>query len=256
MSQWDPDLYLRFQQERTQPALDLVNRIDLCEPGRILDVGCGPGNSTAVLRSKWPHAYIVGVDSSPEMIRKARADYPSGTWVRNDIEVWKPDEEFELVFSNAVLQWIPDQDAVIGKLLDLIRPGGMFAVQVPLTHDSPMHLALVELTKDPRWRPRLAAACAKLNYRDYSYYYNILTETTRDLRIWETLYYHRLDSHDDLIEWYSGTGLRPYLEALSDADSIARFTSELLERVQADYKEERDGKVLFPFNRLFFVATR
>ena len=190
------------------------------------------------------------------MIRKARVDYPAGTWIRDNIETWKSDEDFDIVFSNAVLQWIPDQVAVIGRLLDLTRPGGMLAVQVPLNHESRIHLALVQLAEDPRWRRKWTTTPGKLNYRNHSYYYNLLTQITGDLQMWETLYYHILDSHADLIDWYAGTGLRPYLEVLSDGKSRELFIRELMGRVKAGYKEHRNGKVLFPFNRLFFVATK
>src|SRR5476651_2000671 len=116
MPTWNADLYLQYANERTQPSIDLTTRIQLENPRQVIDLGCGPGNSTAVVRGRWPAANIVGLDHSPDMIAKARADFPDDSWELAEIPAWRPDRKFELVFSNAALHWVPDHAALIPHL--------------------------------------------------------------------------------------------------------------------------------------------
>ena len=143
MNKWNPDLYLKFADERTQPSYDLISRINIANPANIVDIGCGPGNSTKALRERWPQAHILGLDSSKEMIAKARVSYPQGDWVLADAANWKTDVKYDIVFSNATLQWIPNHERLLKTLFDCINTAGVLAVQVPANNSSPLHQALV-----------------------------------------------------------------------------------------------------------------
>ena len=257
MAQWDPRLYLKFGSERTQPSRDLVHRIDLDAPRRIIDVGCGPGNSTAELRRRWPGAHITGLDNSPAMIEAARAAYPQGAWVMGDAEAWQAGEPFDLVFANAVLQWLAEPPEACRKLLEQAAPGGALAVQVPAQahFGAPIYREVLAVAQDPAWSARLDAARAALHSAPASSYYDALRPHAARIDMWETTYYHVVEGPGALLEWYRGTGLRPFLEPLS-ADERARFERELLARYTAGYPRRPGGEVLFPFERLFFVAYR
>lgn len=254
MTTWNPDLYLKFEAERTQPAIDLAARIDLTAPARIIDIGCGPGNSTRVLRERWPAAQVSGLDRSPEMIAKARQACPQGEWITADAARWSPDALYSLVFSNAALQWIPDQRALLPRLFAAVEPGGALAVQVPANTDSPLYQAVQRVAQRPPWQERLAGCDQALTYRDAAFYYDILSSLSSRVSLWDTTYYHVLASRQGLIEWYSSTGLRPYLERLAENDLQQAFKREILAECQAAYPLQQDGKVLFPFRRLFFIA--
>jgi trans-aconitate 2-methyltransferase len=252
MDTWNPEAYLRFQEERTQPAKDLVSRIALAHPRSVVDLGCGPGNSTAVLRGTWPDADIVGVDNSDEMISAAMTGYPEGVWRKGDIgdlnEEWRSD----LVFSNAALQWVPDHRVLIPGLFGLVRPDGALAVQLPANKGSAIHRALQHSAADSRWRAH-TAGCGDLYYHDAAFYYSLLSPPARSLELWETTYYHQLDSHQDLISWYSSTGMRPFLDSLPE-DARRDFQWDVLSRCKDEYPLQEDGKLLYPFKRLFFIA--
>ncbi len=254
MPQWDADLYLKFGNERTQPVRDLLQRIALTEPRRIVDVGCGPGNSTAELRRRWPAASIVGLDKSPEMIAKARESFPEGEWIAGDAATWKASEPFDLVFSNAVWHWLRDHEGLVRHWLDQIAAGGALAFQVPAHYDSPLHREIVEISRDPAWDGRMAGARAALTHHPPAFYYDLLQSRSSRIDLWETTYYHVLAGPEAVVEWFRGTGLRPYLEALSSPEERQRFEALLLERYAKAYPRRPDGKILFPFRRLFLVA--
>jgi len=255
MTTWNPDLYLRFEAERTQPSIDLMARIDIDEPDSIIDIGCGPGNSTNVLRQRWPGARIVGLDNSVEMIAKARKAYPQGEWRVADGATWSEPQAYDLVFSNAALQWMPDHAGLVRRLFGAVRTGGALAVQVPANHDSPIYQAIDRVADRPRWRGTMQG-CARLVYREAGEYYDWLSALSGRVYVWHTVYYHVLANHQGLLEWYSSTGLRPYLERLTSAEERAAFQSEILDECRAAYPLQQDGKVLFPFRRLFFIAYR
>ena len=127
MAEWSPGQYLKFEDERTRPAGELLARVPLDRPRRVLDVGCGPGNSTELLAARYPQAEIVGIDSSPEMIAAARKRLPAADFAVADIFAWEPAAPFDLVYGNAVFQWVPDHLAVLARLLDGCPPGGAVA---------------------------------------------------------------------------------------------------------------------------------
>jgi len=255
MADWNPGLYLRFESERGKPIADLLARVGLPCPARVIDIGCGPGNSTECLARRWPGAEIVGLDSSKAMLEAAARRLPGPRWVERDaagdLSGLGP---FDLVFSNAALQWMPAHERVLPAWFALLRPGGVLAVQAPNNFDSPLHQALLALAGSEKWRGALPQARPQ-NYRDAGYYYDILSRLTADFELWATVYYHVLDCHEDMIEWYKGTGFRPYLEPL-DAPGQAEFLADMLEQARALYAPQADGKILFEFKRLFFTAVK
>jgi len=251
---WNPAQYLKFGAERTRPSLDLCARIP-GSPGRILDLGCGPGNSTAVLRERWPEAELAGLDSSAEMIAQARASHPAGSWILAGAEGYVPPEALDLVFSNAVLQWLPDHQRLLPRIMGWLAPGGCLAVQMPAKDGTRLRAVMAVVAARPRWRDALAGAEGALNFHDASFYYDLLAPSAQ-VDLWETVYHHPMASHRALIEWYEGTGMRPYLERLPDEAARAAFKAELLEECRGEYPVMADGKVVMPFKRLFFLAWK
>lgn len=256
MSAWNADHYLQFGAERTRPAVDLVQRIQIDRPRRFIDIGCGPGNSTEVLRGRWPEARIAGLDSSREMIAAARQRYPEGDWIEADAATWTSDEAFDVVFSNAALQWLPDHAAVVSRLFGLVAPCGALAVQIPSYSRNPVRVHIHEISEDARWTDRMAAARSALTMEPPAFYYDVLSPMAAKIDLWETEYSHVMTDADAIVDWISSTGLRPFLAALSSAEERGSFLETLRERVAESYPQRADGKVLFPFKRLFVVAYR
>ncbi len=255
MPTWDKDLYYRFRDQRTQPSHDLVARIQLPGPTRVVDLGCGPGNSTAVLRQRWPEASIVGVDNSTEMLQSAAESDARTQWVQADLASWQPDQKFDVVFSNAALQWLPDHEKLIPRLFGLVDDGGVLAVQLPDHYDSPLFRVLSDVADDRRWSSRMDEARTSLTHHRPSFYYDVLSPLTEQFDIWTTEYQHVVSSHDDILTFHRGSGMRPYLAVLSD-DEQKTFEQLVLEGYRAAFAVAADGNVLFPFQRLFFIAQR
>jgi trans-aconitate 2-methyltransferase len=256
MGDWNPEQYLKFKNERTQPSIDLVSRIRIEKAESIIDIGCGPGNSTQILHQRWPSAEIVGIDRSEEMIKKAREDYPQQKWFIADAASFQSDVLYDIVFSNAVLQWISHHEVLIPNLFRMVRNKGALAVQVPANNGSPLHKALLSVSRNDHWH-RYTEGCEKLlHYQSSEYYYNLLTPLTSEIELWETTYYHVLPSHRGLIEWYKSTGMRPFLDRLPDEANKKKFEKEVLEKCKDNYKIQNNGKILYPFNRIFFIAYK
>jgi trans-aconitate 2-methyltransferase len=256
MPQWDSQTYLKFANERTQPTLDLIHRIELEEPRRIIDLGCGPGNSTQPLRRHWPNATVVGLDNSPQMIETARQTYPDGIWELGDAVSWTTAEPFDLVFSNAMLQWLPDHRVLCRHLFEQVAPAGALAVQLPYHYDSALHREILEVSRDPAWDQRMQPARSALTREPTTLYYDTLAPVASRVDLWETTYHHLVAGPEAVLEWFRGTGLRPFLEVLASEGERQRFEGMLLERYTASYPRRPNGKVLFPFRRLFFIAYR
>lgn len=256
MADWDPVAYLKFQAERTRPSIDLVARIDSADPGAVIDLGCGPGNSTLILAERWPDAEITGVDNSPEMINKARTDHSRVHWVLGDISRLEGRDRYDVVFSNAALQWVPDHQELIPRLLGLCRPDGILAVQVPANQESSLHRALLSVARSSEWKGYTGESDRALNYRSADYYYDILCGLTQRIDLWETTYMHVLPNHRALTDWYKSTGMRPFLDALPDEPSRREFEDEVLDICRKEYALQADGTVLYPFRRLFFTARK
>jgi trans-aconitate 2-methyltransferase len=246
---WNPSQYLKFSEERTRPCRDLAARID-ADPRRIVDLGCGPGNSTEVLAERWPAADLTGLDSSPDMIAQARAAHPEWRWLAGEIAAWAAGTDtFDLVFSNAALQWVPGHAFVFPQLLERAR---VFAMQVPGNPDGPSHRLMREVARQFTFEK----AVREWHSHDAAFYYDTLAPRAALLDLWETEYLHIMDSAEAIVEWYRGTGMRPFLEALSTDADRARFTADYLAAIRGAYPPQPDGKVLFPFRRIFLIAYR
>lgn len=256
MSDWNPSLYLKFANERTQPSLDLIARVALDSPRTIIDLGCGTGNSTAALRRRWPEAEVTGLDNSPQMIEAARREYPAGRWVLADIATWHAAAPYDLVFSNATLQWLRDHRGLFPRLLAQVADGGALAVQMPHSGKLAVRRLILDTADTPAWRDRMGAARGATAIEEAETYYDVLRPMARRVELWETEYLHVMAGPDAILEWIRATSLRPFLDALSGADERAAFEAELRERLRDAFPARVDGRVLFPFRRLFVVAYR
>ena len=254
MPNWDPDQYLKFGNERTQPSIDLAARIELDNPHSIIDIGCGPGNSTAVLRNRWPKARFSGLDNSPAMIEKAKRDHRDTNWIVADASTYDFKEKYDIVFSNAAIQWMPDHKSLIPRFLEIVNSGGALAVQVPANWDSPLHLAVRNVASQDKWSRMTAGVERILSDNTPEFYYDIISSAGSKVALWTTTYYHILRSHTELVEWYKGTAMRPFLEKLPDDEARAEFEKEVLTRCKANYVIQSDGRLLYPFRRTFFIA--
>lgn len=256
MSTWSPSHYLRFEDERTRPPRDLLARVPLAEAACVVDIGCGPANSTELLGERFPAARIVGLDSSPEMLDAARQRMPNATFVEADIAHWTPDEPVDLLFANAVFQWVPDHLAVLARLLEGLPSGAVLAIQVPDNFTEPSHRLMHEIAMSGPWKDRLASAkAARDRIPSPSGYYDRLKPMAARIDIWHTLYNHPLEGPDAIADMFASTGLRPYLERLAE-DEKAEFLGEYRRRVAESYPPLVDGRVLLRFPRLFVVAVR
>jgi trans-aconitate 2-methyltransferase len=253
---WDAALYLKYGDERTRPAVDLTARIKLDAPALVVDLGCGPGNSTHILRSRWPSAEVIGIDNSADMIAAARKAYPDQTWEQADISGWGPQRAFNLVYSNAALQWIPDHAALMVQLFKTVAPGGALAFQIPSSTYATVRTLIHEISHNATWTDRMDGPRGKLTMESPSFYYDALCGVASSLDIWETEYAHVMESADAIVDWISSTGLRPFLAVLDPDSEREQFVAELRSRVRESYEPCSDGKVLFPFRRTFVVAYR
>lgn len=256
MPQWDSGQYTKFINERTQPAYDLAARISHTNPKKIIDIGCGPGNSTEVLLQNWPEANISGFDSSPEMLAQAKASNSSINWFESCVEEWSPSETFDIIFSNAVFQWVQEHKVVLPRLLNILNDGGALAIQMPARYNSPLHKQLIEVAEMPEWVEYTGLPRTQLSLSEPSFYYDLLAPITSRLDIWETKYFHIMDDVQAILEWFRGAGLRPFLEALPDNQARESFELEVLRKYSATYPKQKNGKVLFPFNRFFFIGYK
>ncbi len=254
---WNPMEYLRFRNERTQPSIDLVNRIRMDRPPRtILDIGCGPGNSSQVLLERWPDARLTGVDNSPAMIEKAQRNFPHQEWILADASEYVPPADFDLVFSNAAIQWIPNHRALIAKMAGMLSAEGVLAFQVPRFNEMAISRIIDSVCRSKRWR-KATERCARLfAYHDAGFYYDLLSGQLKSVDIWETAYYHIMESHLSIVEWLRSTAIRPYLDAIGSENDAEDFEADLLDGIKRAYHARSDGRVFFPFKRLFFIGLK
>lgn len=252
---WDPGLYLKFGGERTRPAADLLARVPLTEPHTLYDLGCGPGNSTALLAARWPSAHITGVDSDPAMLDRARHTGPAVRWQHADIATWTPDTPADLIFSNAALHWLDDHSALFPRLMTGLRPGGILAVQMPDNFSAPSHALMRAAARSGPWAAALTPLLRTAPVARPEDYHRWLAPLSATIEIWETTYLLRLSGADPVLSWVRGSALRPLLDALEDRQA-ATFEALYAEYLRAAYPHEADGITLFPFRRLFIVAER
>jgi trans-aconitate 2-methyltransferase len=254
MEDWLPDAYLRFADERTRPALDLLSRIPLKAPELIYDLGCGPGNSTALLREAYPKARLMGLDNSKTMLAKARSDLPQAHFIEGDLATWEGDPNANLLFANASFQWVSDHVSVLLRLLTGLKAGGVLALQMPDNLDEPSHRLMRETAEDGPWADKLREVAGfREKIRTPNEYYNLLKPHCRSLDIWHTAYNHTLDGVQGIVDFVGTTGLRPYLDTL-DEDMRTQFINSYRARLKKAYSEMFDGKVLMRFPRLFTVV--
>ncbi len=256
MADWSAAQYLHFEAERTRPAADLLARVPDGPIDRVADLGCGPGNSTELLRDRFPQAAIVGVDSSDDMLTKARSRLPRVSFEKADIARWRADAPFDLIFANAVLQWIPDHIAVMVRLISDLAPGGRLAAQMPDNLDQPSHALMRKVAARAPFSARLAgAAAAREEIGAFVDYYAALAPVCAEIEAWRTTYVHALSGPDAIVDWVASTGLRPFLAPLAP-DERQAFLAQYREEIAAAYPPLADGRVLLPFPRLFVVAVR
>ncbi len=256
-SDWNPDQYLQFRNERTQPSIDLVRRINFPgSPEKIIDIGCGPGNSTQVLLQRWPDAICTGIDNSPAMIEKAKKDFPGQEWILSDALHFESDHPFDILFSNAAIQWIPNHKKLFDKLTDMLSKNGVIAIQIPKFQDMVLGQILQSVSGKKRWKKKTEGCSELFTYHDFTYYYDLLADQTKQIDMWETDYMHVMPSHAAIIEWSRSTGLKPYLDRMADEKEKKDFEEDLLTEIKKQYPKQKNSHVLFPFKRLFFIGYK
>jgi trans-aconitate 2-methyltransferase len=255
---WSAKQYVKFEDERTRPARDLLAAVPTREPRRVVDLGCGPGNTTELLLKQFPKAEIVGIDSSPDMVTNARARLRNIAFEVADLTTWRPDPAapVDIIYSNAVFQWISGHDTILPRLTGLLPAGGSLAIQMPDNIDEPSHVAMREVARSGPWADTLAAALGvRTAIGTPAGYYALLKPHATRVDVWRTTYHHPLDGIDGIVEWFKGSALRPYLAALDTAEREP-FLAAYREAIRPHYPTQPDGKVLLAFPRLFIVATR
>jgi trans-aconitate 2-methyltransferase len=251
---WSPSLYTRFEDERTRPSRDLLAQVPLVSPKRVVDMGCGPGNSTELLVERFPEAEVIGLDTSSNMLEEARRRVPRARFAEADAATWLPEPETDLVFANAIYQWVPEHLQILPRVLAALPPGGVLAVQIPDNFNEPSHEAMRAVAADGAWAERLAGAARPL-LPPVRAYYDALRPHAARLDIWHTIYNHVMSDAAAIVDWVKSTGLRPFLDPLPEGER-AEFVARYQARVTAAYKPAADGKVLLRFPRLFMVAVR
>jgi trans-aconitate 2-methyltransferase len=249
---WDPERYLTYADERGRPFVELVARVGAQVPASVVDLGCGPGNLTTLLRERWPDADIRGLDSSPEMIEKARSADPSITFEVADLRTWADDAEpVDVLVSNATLQWVPGHLDLLPGLVKKVGPGGWLAFQVPGNFDEPSHTIRRDLAAEQPYAAHTRDVAVPSSH-DPADYLTALAALGCTVDAWETTYLHVLTGDDPVFTWVSGTGARPTLQALPDELRPA-FEAEFKRRLREAYPA-RDARVVLPFRRIFVVA--
>ena len=256
MEDWSARQYLKFEDERTRPPRDLLAQVPLERPRLVVDLGCGPGNSTELLVERYPQSEVIGLDSSPDMLRKARERLPQCTFVEGDIATFTADPRADLLFANASFQWIPDHPRALRRLLEGLPPGGVLAVQMPDNTREPSHVLQREVAASGPWadNPEVKAA-SRPDLPSPDFYYDLLQPVCSRIDIWHSIYNHVMAGPQAIVEWFKGSSLQPYLSPLAPAER-QQFLAALEEKLAVAYTPRVDGKVLLRFPRLFIVAVR
>lgn len=260
MLDWNPALYLRFADERTRPAAELLARVPLDQARRVADLGCGPGNSTELLVRRFAQAHVTGVDNSQAMLEAARRQLPGASFALTDISSWTPEGGApDLIYANAALQWVGRHETLIPRLFAALAPGGVLAIQMPDNRDEPSHRLMCEVAALPRFAPHIGdAARVRTDILPIGAYYDLLAAPqaqAASVDVWHTVYQHPMESAAAIVEWLRGTGLKPFVESLPQALQDD-FLTEYQTRVDAAYGVRADGRRLLAFPRLFIVAQR
>ena len=256
MPDWNSELYLKFERERGQAARDLLARIPPLAPRKIVDLGCGPGNSAALLALYFRGADILGVDTSENMLAAARERLPAARFIRQDLSEWEPAEPVDLIFANAALHFAPHHEKLLAKFMSFLAPGGVLAVQMPNVLQDAAHALMRMVSVDGPWAEKLApVAKSRALIGSLDDYYAWASPFSRMVDLWQTTYVHPLDGHDAIVDWFTGSALRPFLDKL-DEDQKPAFLAQYRRELEMAYMPQADGKVLLLYPRLFFVAQR
>jgi trans-aconitate 2-methyltransferase len=255
MEDWNARQYLKFEDERTRPPRDLLAQVPLERPRLVVDLGCGPGNSTELLIARFTQSEVIGLDSSPDMLRQARGRLPACAFIEADIATWTPQPRTDLLFANAAFQWVPDHPQVLRRLLEALPVGGVLAVQMPDNTHEPANALQREIAGSDPWAKDLAGAVPRSDLLRPEAYYDLLKPVCGQIDIWHSVYNHVMAAPQAIVEWFKGSSLQPYLSLL-DAGMRERFLAAYTEKIVGAYKPRFDGKVLLKFPRLFIVAIR
>jgi len=259
MAEWNPALYRRYEDERTRPAAELLARVPLAAASRVVDLGCGPGNSTELLVRRFPQAQVTGTDNSEAMLVSARERLPQARFELSDIATWTPAADAgapDLIYANAALQWVPDHEALIPRLFAALAPGGVLAVQMPDNRAEPTHRLMRELAAEAPWTEPIGDYTRlRTELLTIGGYYDLLAPLAAEVDVWHTIYQHRMDSAAAIVEWVRATGLRPFVDPLPP-ELRASYLAEYERRIDAAYPVRTDGKRLLAFPRMFIVARK
>ncbi len=258
---WNAKTYSQFLDLRTRPARDLLAAIPHSfQPKVVYDLGCGPGNSTILLKERWPHAKITGLDSSLDMLDQAKAAHPDIHFVKGDIAHFSPTEKIDCLFANASLQWLDEHEVLMAKLLQLLNPDGAFGFQMPNNFHSPSHqITLKILQSNTAWQPllnKLRYGILTKPFYKLPWYYDLLTKLgARSLQFWETEYFQEMSHYQGIFDWVKGTGLRPVLSAM-DTENQTLFSDAYVEAIANEYPMQANNKILLPFKRIFMIGYK
>lgn len=253
---WSAEQYLKFEDERTRPARDLLAQVPLGEAGHVFDLGCGPGNSTELLIERFGAAAVTGLDSDDDMLAKARKRLPDTPFLKADLASWTPPQPADLLYANAVFQWLPDHLSVLARLMDHLTPGGVLAVQMPDNLDQPTHLLMEETGAAGPWKEAFAGGrLRRAHLPSPAGYMERLSPKASRVDVWHTIYYHPMANAEAIVEWVKGTGLRPYLAA-AGTENEAAFLADYTDRIRQAFPPMADGRVLLKFPRFFVVAVK
>jgi trans-aconitate 2-methyltransferase len=255
-SDWNPDLYRRFEDERTRPARELLARVPLAEASCVYDLGCGPGNSTELLVGRFPNARVVGTDNSETMLDSARKRLPTCTFDLSDIAQWQPADAPDLIYANASLQWVGAHETLLPRLFASLAPGGVLALQMPDNRDEPTHRLMREVAALDPWSDAIGdAAAVRTKILSLNAYYDLLAPHAAEVDVWRTAYQHPMATPAAIVEWVRGTGLRPFIDPLTP-EYRDGFLAEYERRIALAYHPRADRQLLLAFPRLFIVARR
>jgi trans-aconitate 2-methyltransferase len=260
MLDWNPALYRRYEDERTRPAQDLLARGPLTDAAHVVDLGCGPGNSTELLMQRFPHASVIGVDNSEPMLASARKRLPQARFVWGDIATWAPQQADgpapNLIYANAALQWVPAHDALLPRLFAALAPGGVLAIQMPDNRQEPTHRLMRAVASQAPWADAIGDADKlRTELLGIGGYYDLLAPLAEHMEVWRTTYQHPMASAAAIVEWVRGTGLKPFVDLLP-AELQAGYLAEYERRIETAYTPQADGRRLLAFPRLFIVARK